>query len=42
MKSVKYESIHVAILEAIKELDAELDSLIHATISRGPCPTPSW
>ena len=29
MKSVKYESIHVAILEAIKELDAELDSLIH-------------
>uniref|UniRef100_A0A6C0L7S9 Peptidase S74 domain-containing protein n=1 Tax=viral metagenome TaxID=1070528 RepID=A0A6C0L7S9_9ZZZZ len=29
MKSVKYESLHVAILEAIKELDAELDSLIH-------------
>jgi hypothetical protein len=29
MKSVKYDSIHVAILEAIKELDAELDSLIH-------------
>jgi hypothetical protein len=29
MKSVKYESLHVAILEAIKELDAELDSIIH-------------
>ena len=42
MKSVKYESIHVAILEAIKELDAEVDSLIQSTISRGPCPTPSW